>query len=154
MKIYTLKREQLVPRPLDEVFEFFEKPENLARITPPWMDFRILTPSPIVMEQGAEFEYTVRVMGIRMRWKSLIGDYQPPFRFVDEQIRGPYAYWHHTHTFAEVDAGTSVGDEVRYALPAGMIGTLAQHLFVRRQLDEIFSYRSRVINELFKKRIG
>lgn len=149
MKIHTLKKEQIVPRALDEVFAFFERPENLARITPPWLGFRILTPSPIVMEWGAEFEYTVRVMGVRIRWKSLISDYQPPFRFVDEQTRGPYAYWHHTHTFVEVDAGTRVGDEVRYAMPFGMIGTVVQRLAVRRQLEDIFSYRSKVIGEIF-----
>jgi ligand-binding SRPBCC domain-containing protein len=149
MKVYTLKKEQIVPRPLDEVFAFFERPENLARITPPWLGFRILTPSPIVMERGAKFEYTVRVMGIRVGWKSLISDYQPPHRFVDEQTKGPYVYWHHTHTFLQVDGGTLIGDEVRYAMPFGIIGTLAGRLAVRRQLEEIFSYRAQVIHAMF-----
>jgi ligand-binding SRPBCC domain-containing protein len=149
MKIFTLKKEQLVARPREDVFAFFEKPENLARITPPWLGFRILTPSPIVMGWGAEFEYTIKVMGIRMRWKSLISDYQPPFRFVDEQTKGPYSYWHHTHTFTEVDGGTLVGDEVKYAMPFGMIGTLVQRLAVGRQLEAIFSYRARVTSGQF-----
>jgi ligand-binding SRPBCC domain-containing protein len=149
MKVYTLKKEQLVLRPLVEVFAFFERPENLARITPPWLGFRILTPSPIVMERGAKFEYTVRVMGIRVGWESLISDYQPPHRFVDEQTKGPYAYWHHTHTFSQVDGGTLVGDEVRYAMPFGIFGTLAWRLAVRRQLEDIFSYRARVIGAMF-----
>lgn len=149
MKIHMLKKEQFVAHPLPEVFAFFEKPENLARITPPWLEFRILTPSPILMKEGARFEYTVRVMGIRMKWISLINDYQPPFRFVDEQVKGPYAYWHHTHTFAEAKGGTLVGDEVRYALPFGMIGTVVQRLAVRKQLEEIFSYRSEVISKTF-----
>ena len=148
MKVYTLKKDQTVPRPLDEVFAFFERPENLARITPPWLGFRILTPSPIVMKRGAKFEYTVRVMGVRVGWESLISDYQPPHRFVDEQTRGPYAYWHHTHTFLQVDDGTLVGDEVRYAMPFGVIGTLAQRFAVRRQLEEIFSYRATVIGAM------
>jgi ligand-binding SRPBCC domain-containing protein len=150
MKIYTLKREQLIRRPLEEVFNFFEKPENLARITPPWLGFRIVTRSPITMKLGAEFEYTVRVMGIRMRWKSLISEYEPPFRFVDEQIIGPYAFWHHAHTFMQVDNGTLVGDEVRYAMPFEMIGSMVQRLVVRRQLEGIFSYRERVINAVFE----
>lgn len=148
MKVYTLKKEQIVPRPLGEVFAFFERPENLARITPPWLGFRILTPSPIVMKRGAKFEYTVRVMGVRVGWESLISDYQPPHRFVDEQTRGPYAYWHHTHTFLQVDGGTLVGDEVCYAMPFGVIGTLAQRFAVRRQLEEIFFYRATVIGAM------
>jgi len=151
MRIYTLRREQRVPRPLNEVFAFFEKPENLARITPPWLGFQILTPSPIVMEGGAEFEYSIRVMGVRMRWKSLISDYQSPFRFVDEQVKGPYVYWHHTHTFSKVDGGTLVGDEVRYALPFGVIGRMARTFVVGWQLENIFTYRSRVINEIFSQ---
>jgi ligand-binding SRPBCC domain-containing protein len=150
MKIYTLRKEQVVPRLLREVFAFFEKPENLARITPPWLGFRILTPSPIVMERGARFEYTIRVMGIKMRWISVISEYEPPFRFVDEQVQGPYAYWHHTHTFSEAEGGTLVGDEVRYALPFGMIGMVVRRLAVSRQLEDIFSYRSKVIDETFR----
>jgi ligand-binding SRPBCC domain-containing protein len=149
MKVYMLKKEQIVKRPLGEVFAFFERPENLARITPPWLGFRILTPSPIVMERGAKFEYSVRVMGIRVGWESLISDYQPPHRFVDEQTRGPYAYWHHTHTFLQTDGGTLVGDEVRYAMPFSVIGTLAWRLAVRSQLEDIFSYRARVIGAMF-----
>ncbi len=149
MKIYTLTREQLVHRPLREVFAFFETPENLARITPPWLGFRILTPSPIVMKEGARFEYTVRVIGVRMRWVSLISEYRPPYRFVDEQTRGPYAYWHHAHTFSEAEGGTRVGDAVRYAMPLGIIGAVVQRLAVRKQLEEIFSYRAQVIDELF-----
>jgi ligand-binding SRPBCC domain-containing protein len=151
MKIYTLRKEQRVPLPLDKVFAFFEKPENLATITPPWLGFRTLTPSPIVMKRGAEFEYRIRVMGVRMRWRSLISDYQPPVRFVDEQVKGPYAYWHHTHTFSEAGNGTLVGDEVRYALPFGVIGRMARTLFVARQLEDIFAYRSRVIKEMFSQ---
>lgn len=149
MNIHILKKEQVVPRPVNEVFTFFEKPENLARITPPRLGFRIVTPSPIVMRSGARFEYTIRVMGVRIRWTSLISEYEPPFRFVDEQVRGPYAYWHHTHTFVEVEGGTLVGDEVRYALPLGVLGSLARRLAVRRQLEDIFSYRARVIDEMF-----
>lgn len=149
MKIHTLTREQLVRRPLAEVFAFFETPENLARITPPWLKFRIVSPSPILMKEGVQLQYTVRMMGVRMRWTSLISEYDPPRRFVDEQIRGPYAYWHHTHTFSEVKGGTLVGDEVRYAMPLGMIGDVVQRLSVQRQLEDIFSYRARAIDEMF-----
>ena len=149
MKIYTFGREQYIQRPIEEVFSFFERPENLARITPPWLGFRIVTPTSIMMKLGAEFGYTISVMGIRMQWKSLISEYEPPFRFVDEQSSGPYAFWHHVHTFKQVDNGTLVGDEVRYAMPLGVLGTMAQRLAVKRQLESIFSYRSKVIGEMF-----
>lgn len=149
MKIYQLQKEQLVERPLAEVFSFFERPENLASITPPSLGFRIVTPLPIVMKEGAVFEYSVRVMGIRMRWKSLISEYNPPFRFIDEQVTGPYTFWHHIHTFTEVDGGTLIGDEVCYAMPFGIIGRLVQRLAVSRQLEDIFSHRSQVMCTMF-----
>ena len=149
MKVYQLRKEQFVGRPLTEVFSFFESPGNLAVITPPSMRFRILTHPPIVMRQGAVFEYRVRVMGVRMRWKSLISEYTPPFRFVDEQVKGPYTFWHHTHTFTEVPGGTMIGDEVRYAMPFGIVGSMAHCLAVRRQLEHIFSHRSQVMCTMF-----
>ncbi len=149
MKIYQLQKEQFVGRPLAEVFSFFERPENLAAITPPSMGFRIVTPPPILMKEGAVFEYSIRVMGIQMRWKSLISEYKPPFRFIDEQVKGPYTSWQHTHTFTEVHGGTLIGDEVRYAMPFGIIGRVAQRLVVSRQLEDIFSHRSQVMCTMF-----
>jgi ligand-binding SRPBCC domain-containing protein len=88
-------------------------------------------------------------MGIQMRWMSLISEYKPPFRFVDEQVKGPYTFWHHTHTFTEVDGGTLIGDEVRYAMPFGIIGSLVQRLAVNRQLEHIFLHRSKVMCTMF-----
>lgn len=150
MKFYTLKREQLIPRPLREVFSFFENPGNLAVITPRSLNFKILTPQPIVMKNGLRIDYTIRIAGFPLRWTSLISDYQPPYRFVDEQVRGPYAYWHHTHTFQEVDGGTLAGDEVRYAIPMGPLGQLAHFLFVRRDLEKIFDFRAQVLQKTFQ----
>lgn len=95
------------------------------------------------------FEYSIRVMGIQMRWKSLISEYKPPFRFIDEQVKGPYTSWQHTHTFTEVHGGTLIGDEVRYAMPFGIIGRVAQRLAVSRQLEDIFSHRSQVMCTMF-----
>lgn len=148
MRIHTLHKEQFICRPLTEVFSFFEEPENLARITPPWLGFRIITPSPISMCKGTTIEYSIRVMGMRVTWKSLISEYEPPLRFVDEQVAGPYAFWYHTHTFVAVDGGTLVTDDVRYALPFGLLGSVVQRLVVRRQLENIFSYRAGVIEEI------
>jgi ligand-binding SRPBCC domain-containing protein len=143
--MYILKREQLIARPVDEVFAFFERPENLARITPPSMALEILTPAPIKMAPGTIIDYTVRAFGIRHRWTTIITAYDPPHRFVDVQLRGPYSFWHHTHTFEAVSGGTMIRDEVRYLLPMGILGQLAHHLAIKRQLSDIFDYRSRII---------
>lgn len=149
MNTYLLAKEQRVPRPPDEVFAFFEKPENLARITPPWLAFRMVTATPLAMRQGALIDYTIRVMGLAWKWRTLISAYEPPNRFVDEQLKGPYAYWHHTHTFTAVGKETLIRDEVRYRLPFGVLGMVVHALFVRRQLEAIFAYRARVIGRLF-----
>lgn len=152
MNVYSLVREQHVPYSAEEVFVFFAKPENLQRITPPSLGFRILTPSPITMKEGRLIDYTLRVLGVSVHWRTLITAYEPPYRFVDEQLRGPYRFWHHTHTFREDDEGTVIGDEVRYALPFGPLGRVAHSLYVRRDLERIFEYRSEVIAQVFPDR--
>lgn len=149
MKVHTLKRVQRFHAGAGQVFSFFEMPENLALITPPWLDFRILTPPPIVMRQGALIDYTIRWLTIPVRCTTLITAYDPPHRFVDEQLRGPYALWHHTHTFTESDGWTVMTDEVRYALPFGPLGSLAHAALVRHQLEGIFDHRADVIGRMF-----
>lgn len=149
MRVHTLGREQVVPRPLDEVFAFFERPENLERITPDWMRMQFLTPAPIPMHAGSAIDYVVRVHRVPLRWTTLITEYDPPHRFVDVQLRGPYAFWHHTHTFEKTDGGTIIRDAVRYALPFGPMGEVAHALFVRRDLNAIFAYRERAIEAKF-----
>ncbi len=148
MTVHRLHREQVVDRSLDDVFEFFARPENLARITPPSMGFVILTPSPIEMKPGALIDYTVRTFGLPIRWTTLITAYEPPHRFIDVQLRGPYSFWHHTHTFEADGDRTRIIDEVRYALPFGPLGDLIHALVVRRQLARIFDYRAGVIEKL------
>lgn len=150
MKEFLYRAEQTVDRPLEEVFGFFSRPENLARITPPRLDFVILTPPPIVMEAGAVIEYRIRVLGFPLRWVTLITEYDPPHRFVDLQRSGPYRLWHHTHTFKALGADrTLLTDQVRYALPLGPLGLLARELFVQRDIASIFEYRRRTIARLF-----
>jgi ligand-binding SRPBCC domain-containing protein len=149
MTTYELYREQWVPRPLEEVFEFFSRPENLAKITPASLGFEIITPQPIAMHAGALIDYTVRPFGIPIHWTTLIADYEPPHRFVDVQLKGPYAFWHHTHTFESARGGTRLTDRVRYALPFGPLGRIANSLAVKRQLRGIFDHRERVIAEQF-----
>ena len=147
--MYTLERTLVVPRPIDEVFPFFADAANLERLTPPLVGFTILTPPPIVMKAGTLIDYRIRVNGIPLRWRTLIESFDPPHSFVDTQLRGPYAHWHHTHTFREVPGGTELGDRVEYALPLGPLGNIAHALFVKRQLRTIFDYRSQVMRELF-----
>ena len=134
-------------RPLREVFALFERPENLALITPPVMKFVRYTPRPINKKAGTVVDYSVRVFGVRMHWTMMITDYEPPFRFVDVQLRGPYTFWHHTHTFDESSNGTTIIDEVRYVLPFGLLGRLVHALFVRRKIQRIFDYRVKVVEE-------
>jgi ligand-binding SRPBCC domain-containing protein len=149
MTIHTLTRQQFVPAPVADVFKFFSQPENLAKLTPPELGFVILTPSPIEMKAGALIDYTIRVSGMRVRWTTLITAYEPGRSFVDEQLRGPYSFWHHTHRFEEAPGGTLVDDEVRYALPFGPLGGIAHALVVKRRLDSIFEYRTAVIGNMF-----
>jgi ligand-binding SRPBCC domain-containing protein len=146
---YHLHREQFVARPPSEVFAFFERPENLARITPEALGFVIKTPLPIEMKTGAVIDYTIKVAGLRVGWKTLISDYDPPRKFIDEQLNGPYRYWHHTHEFIAVDGGTKIVDDVRYALPFGFLGNIAHTLLVRHQLNGIFRYREQIIKSIF-----
>ena len=117
MKLYTLKREQKISKNIDDVFEFFSKPENLSIITPSKMKFKILTPSPIEMKEGALIDYTVNIFRFPIRWRTLITDYKPTNMFVDQQLKGPYSMWHHTHLFERLnDEETLIKDIVIYAV--------------------------------------
>lgn len=145
---YLLERVQVVPRTLAEVFGFYADPRNLARITPRWLGFRILTPDA-AMRAGVQIEYRIHPLGVPQRWVSEITVWEPPHRFVDEQRRGPYRRWHHLHEFRATAGGTEIRDRVSYELPLGPLGSLAHALFVRRQLAAIFAHRERVVRELF-----
>src|SRR6202000_2076219 len=133
MRIHVLERQQRVERPLAEVFAFYADAGNLERITPPWLGLEVTPPGPIEMRIGALIEYRLRLHGVPVRWRTRIEEWRPPHRFVDAQLSGPYALWHHTHTFRAVGEGATIlGDRVRYALPFGLAGEAARALFVRR----------------------
>jgi ligand-binding SRPBCC domain-containing protein len=149
---YLLQREQWVPRPVDEVFAFFADATNLEAITPPWLNFCILSPAPIAMRRGAAIVYRLRWHGLPLRWFTEIEEWEPPVRFVDVQRRGPYALWHHTHEFEPAGSGTRMRDLVRYALPLGPLGRLTHRLVVRRNLEAIFDYRAKKVTEIFGSR--
>ncbi len=143
-----------MPRPVDEVFAFFADAANLEAITPPWLRFRLLSPGPIAMRPGALIFYRLYWGWLPLRWVTEIEEWQPPFRFVDVQLRGPYALWHHTHSFEPHEGGTLMRDEVRYALPLGPLGRLMHRLLVRRDLEAIFDYRARKVSEVFANPTG
>lgn len=143
----SLERSTWLPRPLEAVFPFFADAGNLERITPPELRFRIRTPLPIAMGAGARIDYRLSLFGVPFRWRTEIAAWEPPYRFVDVQLQGPYREWVHTHTFTEERGGTRMDDHVSYALPLGRPGLLALPL-VRRQLDRIFAYREATIREL------
>lgn len=145
---YLLERVQVVPRSLSDVFAFYADPDNLARITPPWLGFRILTPKT-AMRAGLQIEYRIHPLGVPQRWVSEITVWEPPRRFVDEQRRGPYRRWHHLHEFRATAGGTEIRDRVTYELPLGPLGRLAHGLVVRRQLESIFAFRERAVRDLF-----
>ena len=138
-----------LPRPLAEVFDFFSNAENLERLTPPFLKFRIATPVPIEMAEGIFIDYRLRVHGIPMKWQSRIASWEPPFRFVDEQIKGPYASWHHEHLFAEENGGTRVRDRITYRVPGWILEPLIFRFFVGPDVERIFAYRQTVLAELF-----
>ena len=145
MKIFHLTTEQKIEKSQDELFSFFSDAHNLAKITPPWLEFRVLTPAPIEMKVGTQIDYRLKLRGIPVRWQSEITAWNPPHHFVDEQRSGPYRRWIHTHTFVAVPDGTLVRDEVEYAVLGGW---LVQKLFVAPDLEKIFAYRSEKLKAL------
>lgn len=146
---FRLARSQRVPRPLPEVFAFYANAENLEVLTPRFLRFRILSPTPIEMRAGARIDYQLTLFGVPLRWRTRITAWEPGVRFVDEQESGPYASWRHTHTFEADGDGTLIHDHVAYALPFGALGTLAHRLVIRRTLGRIFDFRHDAVARVF-----
>jgi ligand-binding SRPBCC domain-containing protein len=146
MRIHHFHAELFLPRKPEDVFPFFADAHNLEAITPPWVKFKVLTPGPIPMRAGALIDYKLRIHGIPMKWRTEITAWEPPFRFVDEQLRGPYRLWRHTHTFEEKDGGTLCHDHVEYAVLGGAI---IDRLFVRRDVEKIFEFRQQALRRIF-----
>lgn len=143
---FRLLAEQFVPLPRETVFRFFADAEQLERITPPWLHFKILTPLPIEIRKGALIDYRLRLRGIPIRWQTEISAWEPCTRFVDQQLRGPYRKWHHEHRFEDVPGGTRVIDEVHYIVPGGR---LVNRWFVEPDLRKIFGFRQERLEEIF-----
>ena len=146
MRVRNFESQLWLPQPREEVFAFFCDPANLDAITPPWLNFRTVMPGPIEMHVGTTIDYKLRIHGFPVRWRSEITAWEPPVRFVDEQVRGPYRLWIHEHTFAERDGGTLVGDRVQYAVP---FDWFTHSLLVRPDVERIFRYRSDMLRRRF-----
>jgi len=149
VKTYTLSFAQQVARPLPEVFDFFSRAENLEALTPPWLNFKILDVKPQPVQQGTLINYSLRVHGIPLRWTSEIIEWEPPHRFVDLQLRGPYKLWRHEHRFETCQGGTLISDTINLALPLGFLGRLAYKIKVESDVQEIFAFREQKIRSLF-----
>ena len=156
MPDHLLERRFWLPRPRSEVFEFFARVTNLALVQPSSAGLRWLTPPPERLSAGAVIDFSVRLLGVRVRWRSLVRECDPPYRFVDVQLWGPFARWEHQHRFLErpeTDAaggavGTWIEDRVTYCLPLGPVGRLAHRLGGERRIAALFDYRERRLHEL------
>lgn len=149
MKPHIFEKTVVIERSRDEIFDFFKQAENLQKLTPHWLDFKILTPLPIKMEEGARIDYQLKLMGIPITWRTVTSEWEPPHKFVDVQLSGPYRVWRHTHSFEETPEGTLMRDRVEYLPKGGPLAPLISQLFVRKRIEEIFRYRNREIMRVF-----
>ena len=150
-RTYLIEREQWLDRPIEEVFAFYGDATNLEAITPALLRFSVITPAPIAMGAGTLIDYRLRWRGVPLRWRTVIEAWEPPYRFIDRQLKGPYRLWHHTHTFEQQRGGTLIRDIVRYQLPFGWLGAAAHRLGVRRDLEAIFDHRALRVREIFSE---
>lgn len=149
--IRTLFRQTYVPAPIDKVFAFFSKAENLNRITPADLQFKILSPLQPVMQTGLLIDYQIKLRGIPMNWKTEITHWNPPHSFQDSQLKGPYLLWKHLHVFTKKGDSTLMTDKVYYRIPGFIFEPLLYRLFVRHKLNQIFDYREKAIQNIFAK---
>jgi ligand-binding SRPBCC domain-containing protein len=138
-----------IPAPVETLFSFFSKAENLEKITPPWLRFKILTAVPVEMGEGTLLEYRLKLHGIPVSWQTQITNWNPPFQFVDVQLRGPYRKWVHTHTFTSRNDGTLVEDNVDYEVPGFFLEPLIHRYFVKPDISKIFEYRQNQLTKIF-----
>jgi len=150
MRIRNLRQELWLPGPIEDHFAFFCNAHNLDTITPPWLHFKVLTPTSVKLEKGTILDYSLRIRGIPVRWQSRITLWDPPHRFVDEQRIGPYDRWIHEHSFEPQDGGTLILDRVDFVVPGGMVlEPFLYRLLVGPDLEKIFAYRKDKLKELF-----
>jgi ligand-binding SRPBCC domain-containing protein len=149
MKTYTLETQTILNKSIQDVFPFFANAENLNKVTPPWLKFEILAPLPIEMKVGTKVDYRLRLHGVPIRWRSDITEWDPPHKFTDIQIKGPYRFWKHEHFFTAESNRTKMIDRVEYAIPGWILARIVHSLFVKRDLEKIFDYREWKFLEIF-----
>ena len=151
MNIYYYKTKQFLPTDINTAWNFFSSAKNLARITPPELDFKILTElDDKDIYEGMLIEYIVRpLFGILLHWQTEIWKIKKPEMFVDRQLKGPYEIWEHTHEFIEQEKGILMKDSVKYQLPFGIIGKMAHSLIVKQKIERIFNYRKEILQKIF-----
>lgn len=148
-RTWQLTMNQWLNQPREALFDFFADAHNLEKITPSLLSFKVLTPGPITIAPGSLIDYKLKVRGIPIRWRTHIAAWDPPHRFIDEQLKGPYRRWHHTHTFIQEDGGTRCNDTVEYTPPGGPLAPLINRLVVQRDIEKIFAYRAKALVEMF-----
>ena len=148
-RFWRLTMSQWLNRPREELFAFFADAYNLEKITPDLLGFKVITPAPIEMRPGTLIDYKLKVRGVPIRWRTLIEIWDPCEKFTDEQLKGPYKRWHHTHTFTEENGGTRCDDVVEYAPPGGPLAPLINKLVVQRDVEKIFLHRAEILAEMF-----
>lgn len=149
MNTHSLDMETRFSQSIEQIYDFFSRADNLEKVTPPSLRFQILTPLPIQMGKGTIIDYRLKLYGIPLKWKTEIILWEPPYRFVDKQIKGPYKLWVHEHRFVEDGSGTIMRDHVDYAVPGGLLEPLIYRLYVKKDVQKIFDYRTDAFARIF-----
>lgn len=147
---YELVREQFLSIDLESAFEFFRDPQNLERITPPWMGFKLLGEPPKEVGSGTRIDYRIKLFGIPLSWRTHITHWDPPNAFIDFQARGPYKSWEHLHTLKRVGDGVLMRDQVRYTVPLSPLSRPVHAIFIRPTLERIFNHRYIAIDQILR----
>ncbi len=151
MAEHILTRRLTLALPIGKVFDFFADAGNLERITPPELNFQIITGQPIDIKKGSLIDYKLKLRGFPVKWQTIISEWNPPHLFVDEALKSPYKQWIHRHTFTELSENkTLIEDEVKYRLPLEPFGGDLAYWFVRRELDYIFDFRQKIVEEILQ----
>jgi len=148
--MHSLTKTTTINRPIQEVFDFFSKAENLNKITPPDLQFKILSPLPILIKKGALIDYKIKINGIPFIWRTEISEWELNKRFIDRQVKGPYKIWIHEHSFEERNGITYMTDYVQFLSPGWILEPIINKLFIEKKVKGIFEYREKILADLFK----
>lgn len=146
---FRFRQYQFVNKPIEEAFEFFSDATNLERITPSQLSFKIKSQSTEDIQEGTEFVYKLKIHGFPATWKTMITNWDPPFQFVDYQLKGPYQVWFHNHLFVPTDSGTLLIDEVKFILPMPWISNYLVAWFIKRDVSQIFDHRFHYMKQYY-----